>query len=177
MSIENGCRDIDELAIRPACLVAQKSERALLVDRMAFHQNPLGAFGDRPPGECSFQIAVLGEPVERDLDGVAPVDLVAVPNLGEDPAPRSFLHELGRGRMDVHDDRACCPTNDPFDQEERLRAAMTEPDDHEVRALRRNDCFGFGDLDLAGDHLMPESGDHRRHELEPILPLVGNDDT
>jgi len=177
MSIENSSCDIDELAIRPARMVAKKYERMLLVDRMTFHQDSLGAFGDCPPPQRFLQVAVLGEPVERNVDRVSPIVLITVSDLGEDAAPRSLPHELHRRRVDVYHHRTCCLTNDPLDQEECFRAAMAEPDDDEVRARRRNDCAGFGDLDVAGDHLMPESGDHRRHELEPILSLVGNDDT
>src|SRR6266511_824818 len=39
--------DLDDLAVRAACLVAQHLERQLLVDRVPLHEDPLRSLGDR----------------------------------------------------------------------------------------------------------------------------------
>ena len=53
-----------------------------------------------------------------------------------------------------------------------MLGALTEADESDVRALARRHCSDVLDLDLARDHLMPESGDDRRDERQAIRALV-----
>jgi hypothetical protein len=62
--------------------------------------------------------------------------------------------------------------HDLLDQLERVLGALAETDEGDVRALARRHCSDVLDLDLAGDHLMPESGDDRRDERQAIRAFV-----
>jgi hypothetical protein len=56
----------------------------------------------------------------------------------------------------------------------RPRGVRAEPDQRDVRSLPRGHGADVLDLDLARDHFVPERGDDRGDESEPILPLVGD---
>ena len=57
---------------------------------------------------------------------------------------------------------------------ERVLGALTEPHERHVGPLPSRDRPDLVDLDLARDHLVPQRRDDRRHQGEPIAPLVGD---
>ena len=61
------------LRLAVARLLAQHLEGARLVDRVAFHQDALGALGERAAPEGAFEVVVLGEPAQHDVDRALPV--------------------------------------------------------------------------------------------------------
>ena len=73
----------------------KKAERGRLVDGVALHQYPLGAFGEGTTPESPFQIVVLGEAPEHDVDRALPVLRLGVCDVGEDAALGCLLDELG----------------------------------------------------------------------------------
>ena len=75
------------------------------------------------------------------------------------------------------DDRAGGLAHDLVDQLERVLGAVTEPDEGDVGALTGGDGAHVVDLDLARDHLVSEGGHDRGDESQPILSLVGDQDT
>src|SRR5215218_4118205 len=78
-------------------MVAKHSEGSVLVHRVALHQDPLGALGDRPTHERTFQIVVLGEPAQHDVDRALPVPGVGVGDVGEDARCDASLTKRGSG--------------------------------------------------------------------------------
>jgi hypothetical protein len=74
--------------------------------------------------------------------------------------------------VDEGDDRAGGLVHDLLDHLERVLGALAEADEGDVRPFPRRHCCDVLNLDLARDHLVPESGDDRRDERQPILALV-----
>jgi hypothetical protein len=62
------------------------------------------------------------------------------------------------------------------DQLERVLGALAEPDERDVRSLPPCHLTNLLHLELACDDLVPERLDETRHELEPLRPLVGDQD-
>ena len=106
MAVDDGGREVDELAVVDARLLAQHLERARAVDGVTFHQDPLRAFDERAASERAFQIVILGEATKDDVDRALPVLDVGVADVGEDAAPRRLPDEAGIARMQERDDRA-----------------------------------------------------------------------
>jgi len=99
-------------------------ESARLVDGVAFHQDALGALGERPTPERAFKVVVLGEAAQHDVDRALPVVDVGVGDVGKD-APLGRLLDEGRiGRVEQDDHRAGGFLNDLLDQAERVVGAF-----------------------------------------------------
>ena len=64
---DGGC-DVDELAVVLPRAVVEHREGGLLVDGVALHQDSLRAFDHRPAAEGSFEVVVLGEASQHDVD-------------------------------------------------------------------------------------------------------------
>jgi hypothetical protein len=79
--------------------------------------------------------------------------------------------------VDKDDHRAGGLLHDLLDQREGVLGALSQPDQRDVRSLPGGHGSDVVDLDLAGDHLVPERGDDRRHEGQPILSLVRDQHT
>jgi hypothetical protein len=62
--------------------------------------------------------------------------------------------------------------HDLLDQVECMLGALAEANKGDVRPFPRRHCSDVLNLDLARDHLMPESGDDRRDESQAIRALV-----
>jgi hypothetical protein len=62
--------------------------------------------------------------------------------------------------------------HDPLDQGEGVLRALAQPHQRDVRSLPGGHGSDVFDLDLAGDHLVSERCDDRRHQGQPILSLV-----
>ena len=52
-----------------------------------------------------------------------------------------------------------------------------EPDKRDIGVLPRGHRGDRRDVDLAGDHFVPEAGDNLGEQLQPVTPLVGDQDT
>jgi len=55
--------------------------------------------------------------------------------------------------------------------------ARSQTDQRDIRSLARGYDTDVLDVDLTGDHLMPEARDYRRDERQPILALVRDQDS
>ncbi len=55
--------------------------------------------------------------------------------------------------------------------------ALTDPDQRYVGPLPRGDASDVFDVDLACDDLVAQANDNRGDERQPILALVGDQDT
>ena len=74
------------------------------------------------------------------------------------------LTNSGIGRVDEDDHRAGGLLHDLLDQGESVIGALAEPYEGHVRTLPGGDRTHVVDLDLTGDHLMPEGGDYGCYE-------------
>ena len=172
MTVDDGGRDVHELPVRRTGLGAQHVERGRLVDRVALHEDSLGALGDGSAPERAFEVVVFREPAQHDVDRALPVRRLAVGDVREDAPLRGLLDERRVGRVEQGDHRARCLVDDLLDQTERVLRALAEPDERDVRTLLRGHGADELDVDLTRDHLVPERGDDLRNELQAILALV-----
>ena len=79
-----------------------------------------------------------------------------------------------RGEQRNH--RAGGFADDLRDQLERMFRGEAEPDECDIRSLSSGDRPDFLHVDLTGDHLVPEPGHDLGEQLEPVAPLVCNQD-
>jgi hypothetical protein len=80
----------------------------------------------------SFQVAVLGEASQDDLDRVLPFLGVAVGDVGEHAALCRLDDEVAIGRVEQCDDRAGGLVHDLLDQLERVLGALAETDERNI---------------------------------------------
>ena len=66
--------------------------------------------------------------------------------------------------------------DDLRDQVERVLGAQPEPDQGDIGTLPRRHRADLSDVDLARDHLVAETGHDRGEQLEPVSPLVRDQD-
>src|SRR3954453_9817150 len=60
MAFDDGCRDVGELGVGPARMVAHHLEGLGAVDRVTLHQDALGSLDDRSAAERALEVVVLG---------------------------------------------------------------------------------------------------------------------
>ena len=176
VAVDDGGGEVDELAVVDARVFAQHLEGARLVDGVAFHQDALGAFDQRAAPERAFEVVVLGEAAQHDVDRALPVLDVGVADVGEDAALGRLLDELGVARVEQDDHRAGGFAHDLVDQVERVLRALPEPDERDVGSLSGGHGADVRDVDLARDHLVAEGDHDRGDQREAILALVGDQD-
>jgi GTP-binding protein LepA len=153
-------------------MLAQHLERVLFVDRMALHQDPLGALGKGAALERSFEVTVLGEPPEDDLDRALPVLWVAVGDVGEDAAFCRLDHEFRIRFVQKRNNRAGSFVDDLLDQLERMLRALSEADERYIRLFAGGHRSNLADLDLRCNHLVPEAADDFGDNDQSVLALV-----
>jgi hypothetical protein len=64
----DGGGEVDELAIVDARAFAQQREGAVAVDGVALHQDAFGAFDEGAASKRAFEVVVLGEAAQDDVD-------------------------------------------------------------------------------------------------------------
>ena len=70
----NDCRRyVDELPVRRARVLTEQLKSRRLVDRVTFHENALCQLRDRAAAEGAFEVVVLGEAAQHDVDRALPV--------------------------------------------------------------------------------------------------------
>ena len=92
---------------------------------MAFHQDPLGALRDGSTAEGAFEIVILGEPPQHDVDRALPILGFGVGDIGEDAALRGLFDKPRIGGVDEQDHWAGRFLNDPLDQAEGMLRALS----------------------------------------------------
>lgn len=120
MTVDDGSGEVGQLAVGGARVCAQHLERAVLVDRVALHQDALGSLGQRPSPECAFEVVVFGEPAQDYVDRALPVLDVRVTDVGEHPTLRGLLYKGRIRRVEEDDHRAGGFVDDLVDQSERM---------------------------------------------------------
>jgi hypothetical protein len=68
VAVDDGSGNVGKLAVDGARVLAEHLESARLIDRVAFHQNALGALSDGATTKGTFEVVVLGEAPEHDVD-------------------------------------------------------------------------------------------------------------
>ena len=157
-------------------MVAQHPESLVGVDRVAGHQDSLRLLDHRAAAERSLQVVVLGEPLQGDVDRALQLLGGRVDEIGEDAAFRRLPDICRILGGEQRDHGAAGLLDDLLDQLERMLRRETEPDKRDIGVLPRGHRGDRRDVDLAGDHFVPEPGDNLGEQLEPITPLVGDQD-
>ena len=130
--------------------------------------------GDRAAAERALKVVVLGEPAKHDVDRALPIVDLGVGDVSKDAALRGLLDEGAIGRVDEEYHRARRLLHDLVDQGEGMLQALAETDQRDIGSLPVGHDSDVRNVDLAGDHLMPDVRDHRRDERQPIFALVGD---
>jgi hypothetical protein len=145
------------------------------VDRMTLHQDALGSLGDRSAAERALEVVVLGEPTQHDVDRALPIVDLGVGDVGaEMPRFEASLTKAGSGAWSRRITGHAASVHDLVDQGEGMLRALAETDRRDIGSLPGGYGSDVLDVDLAGDHLVPEVRDYRRDERQPILALVGD---
>jgi hypothetical protein len=120
---------------------------------------------------------VLREPLQRNVDRALQLGSIAVHDVGEDAALRSFadVRWILRGQQCDHWARGF--TDDLRDQLEGVLRAQPEPNEGDVRPFPLGRGSDFLDVDLARDHVVAKPCDDLREQLKPVAPLVCDQDT
>jgi hypothetical protein len=61
VTVDDGGRDVDELAVGGTGVLAQHLEGICVVDGVALHQDALGTLDEGTTPERAFEVVVLGE--------------------------------------------------------------------------------------------------------------------
>ena len=158
-------------------MLTEQLKSCPFVDRVAFHENALRPLCDGAAAEGAFEVVVLSEAAQHDVDRALPVLGVGIGDVGEDATLGCLLDEVRIGRVDEGDDRARGLVHDLLDQVESVLGAFAETDEGYVRPFPRRHGSDVLHFDLARDHLVPESGDDGRDESQAILALVRDQNT
>src|SRR5712691_9709652 len=159
MAVDDGGGNVYELAIAVARMCAKSLEGLRLVDGVPLHENALGSLRDSPAAEGPFQVLVLGEAAEHDVDGALPVFSLAVSDVGEDAALGRFHDELGVGCVEERDHGARGFPDDLVDQLECMVGTFPEADERDVGSFSSSHGADVFDADLACDDLVSQRGD------------------
>ena len=157
-------------------MVPEHFEGAVSVDRVPRHQDAFRLLDHRPPPEGALEALVFRETLQGDVDRALELGSVAVHDVGEDAALRRFPDVRGILGMQQCDHRASGFTDDLRDQLEGVLRAQPETDECYIRPLPLGGGSNFLDVDLASDHLVAEADHDLRKQLEPIAPLVRDQD-
>ena len=68
MALDDRCGDVSELSAVVLGVVSEHFESFVRVDGMACHQDALGLLDRCSASEGAFEVVVLGEPLQGDVD-------------------------------------------------------------------------------------------------------------
>jgi hypothetical protein len=158
-------------------VVAQHPERLVGIDCVAGHQDSFRLLDHRPAPERSLQAVVLGETLQGDVDRALQLLGGGVDDVGED-APLGSLVDVGRVlRREQRNYRAEGLADDLGDQIESVLGVEAEPHQRDIRSLPGRHRADLLDVDLAGNHLVPEPGHNLGQQFEALALLVRDQDT
>jgi hypothetical protein len=169
MPVDDRGGHVDELAVRRARLVTEQLKSCPLVHRVALHQDSFRPLDVSPPPEGAFEFVVLSEAAQHDVDRALPVRRVGIRYVGEDATFRGFSDEVCVRGMEKDDHRAGGLVHDLLDQVESVLRAFAETDEGYVRPFPRRHSSDVLDVDLAGDHFVPERGNDGCDERQRSL--------
>lgn len=73
VAVDDGRGEVDQFAVGGPRLVTQHREGCVLVDRVAFHQDPLCPFDRGAAPERALEVVVLGEATQNDVNRALPI--------------------------------------------------------------------------------------------------------
>ncbi len=152
------------------------ARHAIGADRVTGHQDALRLLDHGPATERSLQVVVLPEALQGDVESALQLLGRGVHDVGEDAPPRRLAH-VGRvlhGQQGDH--RAGGLADDLGDQLERVIRGQAEADESHVGMLACGDRGDLAHVDLTRDHLVAEPGHNLGEQLEPVAPLVRDQD-
>ena len=115
---------------------------------------------------------VLREALQRDVDRALQLFGRRVDDVGEDAALRGLVDVGGVVGGEERDHGTGRFAHDLRDQLERVIRIRAESDECNVRPFPLGDGTDLLDVDLACDHLVPETGHDLREQFEPVAFLV-----
>ena len=126
----------------------------------------------RPKAPCRLWYSA--EPAQGNLERALQLVGRVVLDVGEDAALGGLVDERGVVALEHCDHGAVCLAHDAIDQLERVRGAVAEAHERNVRVFAGCERADLGDVRRSGDDGVPKPGHERRHERDAILPLVRN---
>ena len=126
--------------------------------------------------ERPLQVLVLAEAAQGDVDRALQLLRPTVDDVGEDSTRRRLVHPGSVIGVQQGDHRAVRLGDDLRDLLQRVLGALAEADQRDVRTLPCRHRGDVGDVDLPGDHLVPEAGHHLGEDLQPVGSLVRDQD-
>src|SRR5437763_11376155 len=101
-----GLGHVHQLALGAPSVISEHVEGGLLVDPVALHQDALRPLRNRPAAERAFEIVVLREATEDDVDGALQLLRIAAgDDVGEDASLGRLLDEPAILDVQDSDDR------------------------------------------------------------------------
>jgi hypothetical protein len=176
VAVDDRGGDVDKLVAAVLGMFTEHPEGLIRIDRVAGHQDPLRLLDHRPPAESSLQVVVLAEPLERNVDRALQFLGSRIDEVRENAAFGRLADVSRVFGGEERDHRAAGFADDLFDQLERVLRRHTKSDERDIRLLPCSHRGDRRDVDLAGDHLMPEPGYNLSEQLKPVAPFVGNQD-
>ena len=177
VAVDDRLGDVDELAAVVLRVVAQHLERSVGIDGVAGHQDPLRLLDRRATPERALQAVVLGEALQGDVDRALQLLRGVLDDVRKHAPLGGFVDVAGVLGRQQRDHRAGGLADDLGDQVEGMVGVQAQPDQCDVGPLSGGHRADFLDVDLAGYHLVPQSGYDLSEELEPLALLVRDQDT
>jgi DNA-binding NarL/FixJ family response regulator len=114
---------------------------------------------------------------QRDVDRALQLLGATVDDVGEHAALGRLVHVGGVLGRQQRDHRAGRLADDLRDQLQRVLGVQTQPDQRHIGPLPGGHRPHLLDVDLARDHLVPQPGHDLGQQLQPLPPLVRDQDT
>jgi hypothetical protein len=118
------------------------------------------------------EVVVFGEALQRDVDRALQFFGSPVDDVSEDASLGRLMDVRGVVGIEERDHGAGRLADDLGDQLECVIGGEAEPDERNVGVFAGGDGGDLADVDLAGDHLVPEPGHDRGEQLEAVSALI-----
>src|SRR5829696_2742418 len=175
VGVEDGLADRHDLLPDVARLGSDHLERGSLIERVALHQDALGAFDERAARHRFLEVDGLSEALHRDLDRAAQRLALERAGVGEDAGGRGLLHELRVLALGHRDHRADRFSNDLADHRQGvIRVVVVQAHYRYVRPHVHRRFGNVRNLYLSCHHVVTEAPGDIGDLLETPAMLVGH---
>jgi len=177
VAVDDRRGEVDQPAVVGPGAFAQHLKRRLFADGVALHQDSLRALDHGAPAEGTLQVVIFGEAAQDDVDRARPILDLVLGEVGEDAPLGGLSDELWVRSMQQDDHRACGGADDLVDELERVLRAVAESDQRDIGSFPRGQGTDVLGIHIPRDDLVAERDHDWGDEGEPVLGLVGDQNT